>query len=469
LNQRVEANRRRWNLAWLLGGAFGGLLAVALAAVLSIQFFAMREATLALFRDKADLLIELVSSRIRAQMDPASAQLAFMAEVLSRPGAEYGPERLVDLLTGALAAAPNIHGVVFAGADGRATVVTRMEEGVEILVFPVAEDPHLARAVADGRARTTGLWSELVFTARIDGPAINRRHPVHRRGEYLGMLGAAVTLRQLPNIVEQSGADLHGGRAFVLRGREHVLAHARLLRPFPGLDPGRPLPRLDEINDPILAAIWTAPPAAPLLGRSTNAHAIRTAAGGHLFLHVDVPEFGEPAWIVGAYFPLADIASPVRTMFFAAAAAAGLLIVALVLALVMARLLARPVRDLADAAATLADLEFSKAKPIPRSRVAELDDQAQAFNRLLGALRWFEVYVPRNLVRRLAREAPPESAERILTVMFTDLAGFTTLSQAMAPAQVAELLNAHFAKVIEAVEASGGTVDKFMGDGTMAF
>jgi adenylate cyclase len=241
------------------------------------------------------------------------------------------------------------------------------------------------------------------------------------------------------------------------------------LRPFPGLDPGRPLPRLDEVDDPILAAIWTGPPAGPLLGRSTNLHATHAAAGRYLFLHVDVPEFGDPAWLVGAYFPLADIASPVRTMALASAIAAGLLLAALALALVMARLLARPVRDLADAAAALADLDFSKAKPLPRSRVTELDEQSLAFNRLLAALRWFEAYVPRNLVRKLARETPPDSEERILTIMFTDLAGFTTLSQDKRPAEVADLLNAHFAKVIEAVEASGGTVDKFMGDGTMAF
>jgi adenylate cyclase len=47
--------------------------------------------------------------------------------------------------------------------------------------------------------------------------------------------------------------------------------------------------------------------------------------------------------------------------------------------------------------------------------------------------------------------------------------GFTSLSQDMPPAQVAALLNAHFAQIICAVEESGGTVDKFMGDGTMAF
>lgn len=469
MNQELDANRRRFNLAWLLGGSFGGLLAVALVAVLSIQFFAMREATLSLFRDKGDLLIELISGRVREQMDPASAQLGFLAEILGESGADHDDARVSELLTGALAAAPNVAGVIFARANGQAILINRIDAGVEVLGFRADDESPIRRAIEEGRTRDVGWWGELVFSPRFEGPGVNRRHPVWQDGEYLGVLGAVVTLRKLSAIVEGSGADAHGGTAFVLRGREHVLAHKRLLRPFPGLDPGRPLPELDDVDDPILAAIWSGPPAATLLGRTTNSHAVSTAVGPHLFLHTNVPEFGDPAWIVGAYFPLAAIASPVRTMFLAATAAAALLLIALVLALFLARRLARPVREIAAAAAAIADLDFSKAKPLPRSRVTELDDEVVAFNRLLGALRWFEAYVPRNLVRRLAREAPPDSEERILTVMFTDLAGFTTLSQDMKPAEVAELLNAHFARIIAEVEKSGGTVDKFMGDGTMAF
>ncbi|WP_395623689.1 adenylate/guanylate cyclase domain-containing protein [Sphingomonas daechungensis] len=53
--------------------------------------------------------------------------------------------------------------------------------------------------------------------------------------------------------------------------------------------------------------------------------------------------------------------------------------------------------------------------------------------------------------------------------MFTDIVGFTAKSQTMAPEETAEMLNRHFAHVIAAIEATGGTVDKFMGDGVMAF
>jgi adenylate cyclase len=53
--------------------------------------------------------------------------------------------------------------------------------------------------------------------------------------------------------------------------------------------------------------------------------------------------------------------------------------------------------------------------------------------------------------------------------MFTDIAGFTTLSEHMDAASGARLLNHHFEILCRAVDAEGGTVDKFLGDGMLAF
>ncbi|RWQ33311.1 MAG: adenylate/guanylate cyclase domain-containing protein, partial [Mesorhizobium sp.] len=62
-----------------------------------------------------------------------------------------------------------------------------------------------------------------------------------------------------------------------------------------------------------------------------------------------------------------------------------------------------------------------------------------------------------------------EPREAVVTVMFTDIAGFTTLSEQMDAAAAARLLNHHFAILCGAVDAHGGTVDKFLGDGMLAF
>src|SRR3546814_18383682 len=89
---------------------------------------------------------------------------------------------------------------------------------------------------------------------------------------------------------------------------------------------------------------------------------------------------------------------------------------------------------------------------------------------MLGGLRWFETYVPRSLVMRLIRlgDDGVESEERQVTVMFTDIADFTTASQQLTPHDTADFLNHHFGLIAAAIDETGGTLDTYLGDAVMA-
>ncbi|MCA9069728.1 MAG: adenylate/guanylate cyclase domain-containing protein, partial [Planctomycetaceae bacterium] len=58
--------------------------------------------------------------------------------------------------------------------------------------------------------------------------------------------------------------------------------------------------------------------------------------------------------------------------------------------------------------------------------------------------------------------------EREVSVLFCDLSGFTTLSEHMAPSELAQVLNDLFARLTNAIFKFEGTLDKFMGDAVMA-
>ena len=127
----------------------------------------------------------------------------------------------------------------------------------------------------------------------------------------------------------------------------------------------------------------------------------------------------------------------------------------------------RPILDLATASTAIAQLDIDKVPTLTKSGIQELDRAADAFGRMTNAMRSFATYVPRTLVLNLLESgetASTKSQSRAVTVLFTDIVGFTTLSEAKSAADTAELLNHHFQLLNACIEAENGTVDKYIGD-----
>jgi len=84
----------------------------------------------------------------------------------------------------------------------------------------------------------------------------------------------------------------------------------------------------------------------------------------------------------------------------------------------------------------------------------------------------FGRYVSKNVVNViLARDEPVELTAHTTeaTVLFSDIRGFTSLSEALPPEAVGRFLNRYFEEMIQCVFAEQGTLDKLMGDAVMAF
>ncbi|NJN85085.1 MAG: response regulator [Leptolyngbyaceae cyanobacterium SL_7_1] len=80
-------------------------------------------------------------------------------------------------------------------------------------------------------------------------------------------------------------------------------------------------------------------------------------------------------------------------------------------------------------------------------------------------------FLPRSLVDKAARgelalDLRPEP--RMVTILFSDIVGFTQLSNTLRSRRVAELLNEYLTEMTHAIFENGGTVDKFMGDAILA-
>jgi class 3 adenylate cyclase/HAMP domain-containing protein len=83
----------------------------------------------------------------------------------------------------------------------------------------------------------------------------------------------------------------------------------------------------------------------------------------------------------------------------------------------------------------------------------------------------FQKYVPKDVIERFFQN--PESMlvgeNRVLSILFSDIRSFTTISERMTPDVLVGALNRYFSVMVDIIMARGGIVDKYIGDAIMAF
>ncbi|MES2584058.1 MAG: adenylate/guanylate cyclase domain-containing protein [Pseudomonadota bacterium] len=151
----------------------------------------------------------------------------------------------------------------------------------------------------------------------------------------------------------------------------------------------------------------------------------------------------------------------------------GVLAFCLQLALIyrLSKGLSKPIEQLADDVSSIREFNFAKTQQVV-SRVREIAGLARAVRMLAQALESFTSYVPRGLVQQLMESGQGTRLgveSRYLTLFFTDLEGFSTLSESEPSQQLLERVSDYFSSVTNAIEREQGTVDKYIGDAVMAF
>ncbi len=133
--------------------------------------------------------------------------------------------------------------------------------------------------------------------------------------------------------------------------------------------------------------------------------------------------------------------------------------------------LATPLRTLSDGLERIGRFDLSHT-PHPESDVREIQTVGDAAARMAMSLRSFSRYVPVEIVRDLVasgREAALGGETREVTIFFSDIVGFTAMSENQPPEAVVRALGVYLDGVTRQIAHTGGTIDKFIGDGVVAF
>lgn len=141
----------------------------------------------------------------------------------------------------------------------------------------------------------------------------------------------------------------------------------------------------------------------------------------------------------------------------------------------LAAISVRPVDALVSGVRAIGEGNFDQR--IELRRRDEFGLLTNAFNEMATSLRekeyiknTFERYVSKPLAEQILQhkdELKLGGEEKDVTILFSDIRGFTSLAEDLSPAEVVEFLNRYFSDVVRVVGEYDGMVDKFMGDAVM--
>ena len=158
------------------------------------------------------------------------------------------------------------------------------------------------------------------------------------------------------------------------------------------------------------------------------------------------------------------------------ARAAGFgLIISVIVSFLVARSQARPIGALVEGTKAVERNDFKHRVQVKQYARDELTDLAASFNEMIADLEEKEkmqsvlhMGLGKEIAEAMLKSGVLGGEERKVTMLFSDLRGFTAMSEKMTPHQVIDMLNEYMTRMSACIEAEGGVVDKYVGDEIMA-
>jgi adenylate cyclase len=187
---------------------------------------------------------------------------------------------------------------------------------------------------------------------------------------------------------------------------------------------------------------------------------------------IDFPYRPESHFTIGILVPKDDIFGAINEnsliVFLIILAS---LVIAVAIGILLSRRISRSLSKLAVEVGKVSRLELDSNEDIATS-ISEVANINTAVENMKMGLRSFKKYVPADLVRQLndmKKEALLGGEKKTLSIFFSDIADFTTISEMLSPEALVDNLGHYFHGMSSTIVQNGGTVDKYIGDAIMAF
>ena len=290
--------------------------------------------------------------------------------------------------------------------------------------------------------------------------------PFYADGKLAGVTAADITLSGLGAYLGERKIS-PGTLSYILDHQGRVIAASDLSNTSTTDHGSVELRHISSLDNPLPAMAFSAHP------RQTDGMFSFTHDGKEYVASLSTlaAEFGKK-WQLFTITPLADFTGPFqanndRLVIF------GLLVVALQIVIIyfLTGVISAPLERLAFKVGRIQELSAEQLPSIT-SPIREISVLSKAIDTLDVAVKSFSAFVPVGLVTQLLQSEQKLELgghSRFLTIFFSDLEAFSTLSEQVPSQELLLRVSAYLELVTKTVNQELGTIDKFIGDGVMAF
>jgi adenylate cyclase len=290
--------------------------------------------------------------------------------------------------------------------------------------------------------------------------------PIFADGKITGVAAADITLDGLSQFLSERKIS-PGTLSYILDTEGGVLANSERTRTYSNDGGEVALQHITSLGNQLPAIAYSARP-----HDSEKPYLVSFGGKDYVASCSMLPiRFGK-AWQLFTVTPLDDFTSAFernnQLLFVLGLIAIG---VEILIIYFLSAVVSSPLERLARKVASIENFDGDGQPPL-QSPVQEISVLSKAIDTLGTTVKSFASFVPVGLVRQLVnseRKLELGAHSRFLTIFFTDLEAFSTLSEEVPTQELMQRVSAYLDVVTRAVNAEAGTIDKFIGDGVMAF
>ncbi|MFO1082061.1 MAG: adenylate/guanylate cyclase domain-containing protein [Reyranellaceae bacterium] len=290
--------------------------------------------------------------------------------------------------------------------------------------------------------------------------------PFYRDGKLAGVAAADITLDGLGSYLADRKVS-PGTLSYILDSQGRVIAASDRSKTYSNEDGRLELLHVGALDNELAAVTYAGRP-------RDSAQVYSVSFGGKDYLaslSPLAPELGKK-WQLFTISPLSDFTSEFQlNNNFLVAVGVGATLLQILIIYLLTGIISAPLEKLAFKVERIQELG---TEPLPsvESPVREISTLARAIDTLDAAVKSFAAFVPVGLVTQLLHSEQKLELgghSRFLTIFFSDLESFSTLSEEVPSQELMLRVSAYLELVTKTVNQEHGTIDKFIGDGVMAF